>query len=277
MLPNGLKLGYEIIDTCASEAVASTQLLEWLEKSVQNSTNLSPPLALVIGTGFSRTTHAIAPFLQQFGIPMIDYGSTSPLLSNKNRYPMYSRTVASDRFMAQAMAKLASDLGWKCVHLVYSFGQYGENGAEDVAQFLLQNGICLVGGSPMGVTIDTKAEHEFESAIEKIDETPNVRIIVCFCEDTTVRGLLNALISREKATLSRRKYFFVAGDFWGKSMDLSNMQSAAEGSITFQTNEQAGRPLSNAIGKNSSSLPWWINRLLENGSRSIDPWLKGKT
>ncbi|CAF4344006.1 unnamed protein product [Rotaria sordida] len=56
----------------------------------------------IVGPSYSREAHVIAPFSKVIGIPVISHSATDPDLSNRNAYPNFYRTVASDFVVAAA-------------------------------------------------------------------------------------------------------------------------------------------------------------------------------
>ena len=55
----------------------------------------------------------------------ISFFSTSPELSNKDRYKYFSRTIPSDEYQTLAMAKIVEQLQWKYISIVYEDSNYG--------------------------------------------------------------------------------------------------------------------------------------------------------
>ena len=55
----------------------------------------------------------------------ISFFSTSPELSNKQRFEYFSRTIPSDHYQTLAMTKIVLKLGWKYISIVYEESNYG--------------------------------------------------------------------------------------------------------------------------------------------------------
>ena len=65
-------------------------------------------------------------FCQIFTIFLqISFFSTSPELSNKQRFEYFSRTIPSDHYQTMAMAKIVERLGWKYMSIIYEESNYG--------------------------------------------------------------------------------------------------------------------------------------------------------
>ena len=60
----------------------------------------------VIGSESSSASLTMAQLLTTFQKPQLSYLSTTPILSNKNRFPYFSRVVSSDGVQAQVPVNL---------------------------------------------------------------------------------------------------------------------------------------------------------------------------
>ena len=55
----------------------------------------------------------------------ISFFSTSPELSNKQRFEYFSRTIPSDHYQTMAMVKIVEQLNWKYISIIYEESNYG--------------------------------------------------------------------------------------------------------------------------------------------------------
>lgn len=78
--------------------------------------------------------------LHIYQIPQISYASTSPELSDHNRYDFFSRVVPPDSYQAQAMVDIVKAMGWNYVSTVASEGNYGESGVDAFIQISREAG-----------------------------------------------------------------------------------------------------------------------------------------
>ncbi len=58
-------------------------------------------------------------------MPQISYASTSPELSNKEKFPYFSRVLPSDTLQAEAMSTLVQSLEWNYVTTINEEGNMG--------------------------------------------------------------------------------------------------------------------------------------------------------
>jgi len=55
----------------------------------------------------------------------VSYFSTSPELSNKQRFEYFSRTIPSDHYQVKAMVEIVDRCGWSYVSILYEESNYG--------------------------------------------------------------------------------------------------------------------------------------------------------
>jgi metabotropic glutamate receptor 4 len=80
-------------------------------------------------------------------IPQISYASTSPELSNRERFPYFTRVLPSDTLQAEAMAILVKQMGWNYVATISEEGNLGGIDAfiTNAKNESIQNSIELFG------------------------------------------------------------------------------------------------------------------------------------
>ncbi|XP_078524672.1 extracellular calcium-sensing receptor-like [Lissotriton helveticus] len=109
LLPN-INLGFLIYDTCLSARKAIEETLWMLtgqDKAIPNyQCKRSSPLTAVIGESSSTVSISIARLLGLLRYPQVSYFSTSSLLSDKDQYPSFFRTIPSDDIQARGLAQL---------------------------------------------------------------------------------------------------------------------------------------------------------------------------
>ena len=92
---SGVKLGFEIYDTCEIVNIALQQTLRLLTPKNGNG------VSAVIGEWVSSVTIQVANLLQLFHVPLISFASTTPSLSDKTQYGYFARTCPSDSYQAE--------------------------------------------------------------------------------------------------------------------------------------------------------------------------------
>uniref|UniRef100_A0A3B4G2L4 Extracellular calcium-sensing receptor-like n=1 Tax=Pundamilia nyererei TaxID=303518 RepID=A0A3B4G2L4_9CICH len=120
LLP-GIKLGYQIYDSCASVLVAVHVAFQFLN-------SLDP--VFYIGNNCSQSG-------------MVSHFATCACLSDKQQYPNFFRTIPSDKFQAGALAKMVKHFGWTWIGAVRSDSDYGNNGMASFLEAAQKEGICV--------------------------------------------------------------------------------------------------------------------------------------
>ena len=225
LLPN-IKLGYDIRDTCLAESVALDESVDLIilsnEESCSDQQNgsSSVPVSAVIGAAASFVSVPVASFLRLFKTPQISYSSTSVLLSNRDRYGYFFRTVPSDDQQAQAMIDLALYFNWRYVSTIHSNDLYGEPGIEKFKQLAEMNGICI--DLDEGID-DVFSPSQYETLTNKIfNSTANV--IVMFASHHHVLGLFEHILDRQTRG-EKRKFLWIASDAWIESTEVATKYS----------------------------------------------------
>lgn len=60
-----------------------------------------------------------------FIVFQVSFFSTSPELSNKQRFEYFTRTIPSDHYQVKAMVDIVLTMGWSYVSIIYEESNYG--------------------------------------------------------------------------------------------------------------------------------------------------------
>uniref|UniRef100_A0A8C9WS50 G-protein coupled receptors family 3 profile domain-containing protein n=1 Tax=Scleropages formosus TaxID=113540 RepID=A0A8C9WS50_SCLFO len=149
LLP-GIKLGYQIYDSCSSVSVATRvtfQLINGLESTFSLSapcSNSATVSAIVAESGSTPSIAMVPTVSPSFPpVPQVSHFATCACLSNKQQYPTFSRTVPSDHFQATALAQLVKRFGWTWIGAVHSDSDYGNSGMAAFLAAAKTEGICI--------------------------------------------------------------------------------------------------------------------------------------
>ena len=115
-----ITLEAKIYDTCRSQTIASGHTKDFIRMTLQPELDLQ--LAGVIGASVSDVSAKVASILQVFEIPQISPFSTSVLLSDRDLYKYFMRTVPPDSFQAAAMVDICLKYNWTYVLTINSAG-----------------------------------------------------------------------------------------------------------------------------------------------------------
>ncbi|TDH14807.1 hypothetical protein EPR50_G00024760 [Perca flavescens] len=147
LLP-GIKLGYQIYDSCASVPMAvhvAFQLSNGLDPVFYTGDNCSQSgmVMAVVGESGSTPTISMLRIIGPFNIPQVSHFATCACLSDKQQYPSFFRTIPSDQFQADALAKLVKHFGWTWIGAVRSDSDYGNSGMTSFLDAAHREGICV--------------------------------------------------------------------------------------------------------------------------------------
>ncbi|XP_030599494.1 extracellular calcium-sensing receptor-like [Archocentrus centrarchus] len=147
LLP-GIRLGYKIYDSCASVPVAVHVAFQFLNTfdsvlSTGNNCSQSGMVMAVVGDSGSTTSISMSRVISSFNIPQVSHFATCACLSDKQQYPSFFRTIPSDQFQAEALAKLVKHFGWTWIGAVWSDSDYGNNGMASFLEAAQKEGICV--------------------------------------------------------------------------------------------------------------------------------------
>ncbi|XP_078524807.1 extracellular calcium-sensing receptor-like [Lissotriton helveticus] len=146
ILPN-ITLGFHIYDTCTMLQRSLKGILWILSGQAELVPNyrcrrsLSP--AAIIGDSGSTPSMALAHILGLYRYPQISYFSTSPLLSDRNQFPSFFRTIPSDNVQSRGLAQLVMHFRWTWVGILAADDDYGQLGSQLVQEELIKAGVCV--------------------------------------------------------------------------------------------------------------------------------------
>ncbi|XP_015227933.1 PREDICTED: extracellular calcium-sensing receptor-like isoform X1 [Cyprinodon variegatus] len=260
LLPS-VKLGYHIHDSCALPDWALQAALTLVggdtvscksNPPYQKETGIGTgdqPVPLIIGGSSSITAQILSRLLGPLSVPLVSYTASSPSLSDRQQYPNFFRTMASDIYQARAIAQLAIKFNWTWVGAVVANNDYGLMAVKVFQEAIQGAGICLS-------FVETLQRENIVSDARRAAlaiQASTVKVILIFTWYTDVMELFLQL---EKLNVTDRQ--FLASEAWSTSSDLRKS--------TFSQKVASG-VLGVAI--RSSPLPGF-----ENYIRNLNPLLR---
>ena len=280
LLP-GVRLGAKIYDTCRSETIGSNGAKEIIKYTLREE-NGTAPLSGVIGPFRSDVSVAVANLLRVFSIPQVSYGSTTPVLSNKDLYEYFLRTVPSNSYQGKAMVDVVRYFGWKYVMTVYSPGQYGEKGMEKFYEEAERAGLCVATKKKLPAF---PTEEDYTNTIQELLRTRKANlngkldVVVLFCIQRDNRGLVQAA---KRVLTNGERFVWLASNSWGDRKQVTDgVEEAGEGAITINYIEgkvdRFKRYFLNLKPSNNKYGPWFdefyqetLKCKLTNSSKPLD-------
>ncbi|XP_026048114.1 extracellular calcium-sensing receptor-like [Astatotilapia calliptera] len=223
LLP-GIRLGYQIYDSCASVSMTvhlAFQFLNSLDLVFHTGKNCSQSgmVMAVVGESGSTPSISMSRIISPFNIPQVSPSATCACLSDKQQYPSFFRTIPSDQFQAGALAKLVKQFGWTWIGAVRSDTDYGNNGMASFLEAAKKEGICV----EYSVSFYRTHPHSRIQKVADVIRRSTSMVVVAFAPSGDMRILL-AELSREPfpprqwigseswvTNPGLRKYSFLAG------------------------------------------------------------------
>ncbi|XP_014681855.1 PREDICTED: metabotropic glutamate receptor 3-like [Priapulus caudatus] len=274
LLP-GFTLGMLALDTCSSESYALKEAIRLIRPYIVaingspgrlNAQNCSKQgqeaakVVAVVGSTHSAVTIQEATLLGLFNIPQVSYLSTTPTLSNVERFPYFTRTVPSDVYQAYAIIKILREFNWTYVSAVYDDSNYGIKGFQELEKLSFEHDVCF------GVTqrlqkeaVQDVVDDAYDYIITKLKSNPKANVVVAFVDMQQARRLMAA------AHRVRANFTWIGSDGWSsRTSVVDGLESTVDGAITVQ-------PL-------ARTLPGFANYFTrlrpDNHSEKHNPWFK---
>ena len=265
-LLEGLSLGYDIRDTCNSEnigldetvdlVITGSQLdIESCQSAISVNSSDAPPTTGIVGAAASRVSVPVASLVRLFTTPQISYASSTALLSNRDRYEYFLRTIPPDNLQARAMVDLMLHFDWTYVSTIYSLNPYGEPGINEFQELAAAMGICI--DLDVGIEDDFTEQQFADLAQELVDSQANIVILF------TSQDNAEQLLGRIAATSAHRRFTWIASDAWARSIN-----------VVHQFNETAAGLYGFApLTEHLDTFQEYFSRLSIN-SNQRNPWFK---
>ncbi|GIY57906.1 metabotropic glutamate receptor 1 [Caerostris darwini] len=160
-------------------------------------------------------------------------------------------------------------------------GNYGGSGMDAFVKLAHEAGICIAASDSLLSHAD---DFVFDQVIRNLQKYPNARVVVCFCEGMTVRGLLKA-VRRLNAT---GEFLLIGSDGWSDRNDVTEeYEKEAHGGISIRIHSTYDRSFDpyyfSLKPHNNSRNPWFrefweyrFNCSLPNGSGKYNKTCSGK-
>ncbi|XP_032877935.1 G-protein coupled receptor family C group 6 member A-like [Amblyraja radiata] len=228
-LLNGIKLGYEIYDSCSDASKAIIATMKLLSKSNSmgnllevrcNYTDYKTTVKAVVGEAYSELSIPIARIFNVMLMPQISFASSASILSNKGRFASFLRTVPSDIHQTKALAKLISYFKWNWIGIIATDDEYGKSAVTDFVSHAQKHNVCIGFKELIPTYVcDIRSHERIENLISKIEKTPIASVIVLFAKQSIVVKLFTEIIRRG---INRT---WIASDAWSMSRGVAKMKN----------------------------------------------------
>ncbi|XP_016429948.1 taste receptor type 1 member 1-like [Sinocyclocheilus rhinocerous] len=211
-LLSNVSLGYEIFDYC-SNTKNFNSALSFISKNgsirpKEKLNNYQPKVIALTGPYGSTRTMTIAPLFTMDLIPMVNYGASTSVLSNKLQYPSFVRTMPSNKDLIEMIIHLIRWFGWNWVAFIGSQDDYSSDGLKLFNKYINNTGICLAyqeGLSPNA---------NYSLTLKKIDML-NINVIVVFALPQYASKFIKAAIAN-----NIQDKVWIASNAWAMNQQL---------------------------------------------------------
>ncbi|XP_069463792.1 extracellular calcium-sensing receptor-like [Ambystoma mexicanum] len=156
----------------------------------------------------------------------ISYFSTNPLLSDRNQFPSFFRTIPSDDFQSLGLAQLLIYFGWTWVGFLAEDTDYGQQGIQILQAHLAHSQTCIA----FSESILTNVAHRNAFHIVQVIKRSTANVIVTFSNDVNLVPILEELM-RWNVTGK----IWVASEAWSTStlFSMKKYSGILSGAIGF--------------------------------------------
>eukprot|EP00735_Rhodelphis_limneticus_P004406 TRINITY_DN15992_c0_g1::TRINITY_DN15992_c0_g1_i2::g.3812::m.3812 TRINITY_DN15992_c0_g1::TRINITY_DN15992_c0_g1_i2::g.3812 ORF type:complete len:271 (+),score=22.40,sp/Q7XP59/GLR31_ORYSJ/28.64/1e-20,ANF_receptor/PF01094.23/5.3e-38,Peripla_BP_6/PF13458.1/5.2e-10 TRINITY_DN15992_c0_g1_i2:97-909(+) len=137
----------------------------------------------VIGDSTSEFSKLVAYVSEQYHIPQISHAATSELLSDKTKFPYFSRTAPPDSFQGKCVADLVAYFGWNKVGVMFTADDYAGPLAQTFSIEAMHQNITILIARGMSAGIDPT------SALLDV-KTTGASVIALFAQDDVAATVL---------------------------------------------------------------------------------------
>lgn len=103
-----------------------------------------------------------------FSASQVSFFSTSPELSNKQRFEYFSRTIPSDHYQVKAMVEIVMRLGWSYISIIYEESNYGVKAFEELEELLAEHNICIAVKEKLVKDSGVAQERAYDTIVQKL-------------------------------------------------------------------------------------------------------------
>ena len=235
-LPTTMARGIEVISLHRPNSVCRADFLRCALKKKNDTSVRVKPASAIIGTGMSFTTIPLASLMSLYSIPQVSYSASSRLLSKRDLYRSFFRTIPSDSNQIQVMIDIFERFKWNYIFAIGSDDDYGKLGINDLKQKVtsLKN-ICIYKDTYIPYkSVTTK--NKIKAAVDEIEKETRAKAVVLF----TYANDLGDLILKEARDRNISRVWLTS-EAWNPAAlkftpDLSN-QAHGILSVSLKVNE----------------------------------------
>ena len=225
-IPRVMKRGIEIVSMYRPNSVCRADFID----CKSNTTGVGvKPISAVVGPGYSFLTIPLASLMGLYNIPHISYQASSRLLSKRELYKSFFRTIPSDSNQVLVMLDIMKKFNWNYLFAIGSDDDYGKLGVSALKEQASAHNICIAFDAYIPNS-GNKVQTKVDEIIKKMIETPKAQLIVLF-----TYASMGELILREAEKKNIHR-IWLTSDAWASAGPKINVsEKYLSGIITVAT------------------------------------------
>ncbi|KAM5171743.1 extracellular calcium-sensing receptor-like [Mantella aurantiaca] len=260
---SNVTLGFQAYDSCSDlhlDLKGSLQVLTGQSPAIPNYRCLNDvPLSSIIGASISTHSIAMAHILGLYRYPQVSHFSTSPLLSDRVKFPSFFRTVPSDTFQSKGLAELVFFFGWTWVGLLALDNDYGQQGIQLVRKEIAKAGACVA----FMINIQTGRQDRNAPGIVAVMKKSTAKVIVVFSDAVNLLPVLDEMLMQNVTDK-----ILVASEAWSTSSlfampPYSNLLSGTVGVALYSGTIPGFKDFLNKNNPSTGSQDHWVKDFWE--------------
>ncbi len=156
----------------------------------------------------------------------ISHFATCACLSDRKKHPSFFRTIPSDYYQSQALAKLVKYFGWTWVGALCSDNDYGNNGMNTFIKAATEFGVCVEFSEAF---FRTDPREEILRIVDIVKKSSS-KVIVAFVSYSDMEVLLGEIAQQNITGLQ-----WIGSESWISDMNIATgkWQQVLRGSMGF--------------------------------------------
>lgn len=184
--------------------------------------------------------------------------SSSPELSDKTRFPVFMRTIPSDKHQTKAVARFMHHFDWNWVGVVYGDDDYGRAAFQSFLRDADVNSVCLAYQEVVPHYLDHAHSMQRIKEVAQRIRSSDAQVVLLILKADLVKALFKEMI-RTKTSRT-----WIASDSWSRNWFLAQMDGINEVGDILGFTFIAGKSESfDNYLKNLTATPGGYNHFIE--------------
>nr|XP_055042483.1 G-protein coupled receptor family C group 6 member A-like [Misgurnus anguillicaudatus] len=216
----GIKFGYVVCDPCSSPTKALHCLEHLLAINgslpvLSDYSDFRPSVKALLGEN-SELSIAVAKLLSLYLFPQIGCTSSSPVLSDKVRYPSFMRVIPNDVHQAEALVNLMTHFSWDWVGVVYGDDDYGRAAHQSLLEEA-KGKVCFAFEKEVTHYLDhVDVDKQVKDAVDSI-RASSAQVVLLILKPQLVEKIFKWMIQ------TNTNRIWIASDVWSMFGPLTKM------------------------------------------------------